>query len=404
MKTLHPQTPYIEQTWRWFGPKDRCPLAHIRQAGATGVVTALHHIPCGEVWPVAEIRARQKLLKEAGLVWSVVESVPVHEDIKLARPSAAGYIANYLQTLENLAACGLKTVCYNFMALTDWTRTVLDQAWPDGGEASRYDAVDAAVFDLFILKRPAAASELPPALVALATERQAALPQAQLEALKQVVLMGLPGTVDDLGLEAFAEGLRIYTELGAEGLRGRLIAFLKAIIPTAERLGIQMAIHPDDPCFPIFGLPRVASTEADLRAIVEAIPSPSNGITFCTGSLGSNAANDLVGIVKRLGRHISFIHLRNVTRDKHGGFAESVHLEGSVDMAGVMAALIQEFSNRAGAGDTRRVPMRPDHGLRMMDDLGKDGFYPGYSTIGRMRGLAELRGLELGLRHALGLK
>ena len=403
MQTLYPKTPYIEQTWRWFGPRDLCQLAHIRQAGASGVVTALHEVPCGEVWTIEAIRARQEILRAAGLVWSVVESVPVHEDIKLARPNAERYIRNYIASLENLAACGQKNVCYNFMALTDWTRTVLDARWPDGSESSRYDAIDAAAFDLFILKRPEAQTEIPAGIRTLAKARFEAMDPARAAAVSKVILMGLPGTVDDLSLEDFRAGLQTYAGLGVEGLRQRLFDFLRQIIPVAERLGMKMAIHPDDPPFPIFGLPRVASCEADLKNIIEAIDSPSNGITFCTGSLGASAANDLPGIIQRLGHRVHFIHLRNVARDEHGGFAEAAHLDGSVDMPAVMQALLEELSRRASNGNFERVPMRPDHGLRMIDDLTKQGFYPGYSTIGRLRGLAELRGLELGLRHSLGL-
>lgn len=403
MKALHPKTPSIEQAWRWFGPRDLCTLAHIRQAGATGVVTALHEVPCGEVWTIEAIRKRQDVVREAGLTWTVVESVPIHEDIKLARPNAARYLENYIKSLENLAACGQKNICYNFMALTDWTRTVLDARWPDGTESSRYDAVDAAAFDLFILQRPEALKDIPADIQTLAKARFERMDADARKALSKVILMGLPGTVDDLSLDEFRAGLKIYADLGTEGLRERLFSFLRTIIPVAEKLGVRMAIHPDDPTFPIFGLPRVASTEADLKALVEAVPSPSNGITYCTGSLGANGSNDLPGIVRRLGHRIHFIHLRNVLRDETGGFAESAHLDGSVNMAAVMEALLEEFSRRATEGNFERVPMRPDHGLRMIDDLNKTGFYPGYSTIGRLRGLAELRGLENGLRHAAGL-
>lgn len=403
MDSLYPNTQYIKQCWRWFGPKDPCSLTHIRQAGATGVVTALHEIPCGEVWSVESIQARQSLLREAGLEWVVVESVPVHEDIKLARAGASQYIENYRQSLRNLAQCGLKTVCYNFMALTDWTRTQLDARHADGSESSLYNAVDSAAFDLFILCRPEAKQEIPEVIQCLAKDRFESMSDADKDALKKVILMGLPGTVDDLDLESFREGLRRYADLGKEGLFERLKGFLAAVLPVAEAHGIQMAIHPDDPPFPIYGLPRVCSSEADLKAIVEAFPSSSNGITYCTGSLGASNGNDLEGIIKRLGRHIHFIHLRNVQRDEHGGFQETAHLNGSVPMATLMAALLRELSLRAQAGNPSTIPMRPDHGLRMVDDLHKEGFYPGYSTIGRLRGLAELRGLEEGLRHAGGL-
>lgn len=405
MNALHPRTPFIGQSWRWFGPRDLCTLQHIRHAGATSVVTALHEVPCGEVWTVEAIRRRQEILREAGLSWSVVESVPIHEDIKLARPGAEKYIRNYITSLENLAACGQKVVCYNFMALTDWTRTVLDAKWDDGSESSRYDAVDAAAFDLFILKRPEATKDIPARIQKVAAERFASMDQAAKDALSKVILMGLPGTVDDLSLEDFRAGLRTYADLGTEGLRQRLFGFLRQIIPVAEKHGILMAIHPDDPPFPIFGLPRVVSTEADLKALVEAVDSPSNGITFCTGSLGGNKANDLPGIVRRLGHRIHFIHLRNVRRDEFDGFAEVLHLDStplSVDMPAVMGALVDELSRRAALGNVTEVPMRPDHGLRMVDDLSKTGFYPGYSTIGRLRGLAELRGLEQGIRFARG--
>jgi mannonate dehydratase len=390
--------PWLEQTWRWFGAKDPIPLRHIRQAGATGVVTALHHVSNGALWPVEEIRRTKEEIERAGLRWSVVESVPVHDDIKLATGDAYRYLANYTQSLRNLAACGVRTVCYNFMPLLDWTRT--DIAWqlPDGAEALRFDAVDAAVFDLHILKRDGAAADHAPAIIAQAAKRHEQLSPAQIEKLQRTILLGLPGTVDDLTLDEFRGQLARCRGFDSRRLRENHIAFLRYVIPVAEECGMSLCVHPDDPPRSIFGLPRTASTADDLQAILAAVDSPANGITFCTGSLGAHPGNDLPAIFRQVGHRVHFLHLRNVRREADGSFYEAEHLGGSTDMAEVMLAIIEELDRRVTRGDVAPLPMRPDHGHRMLGDL-QHPFYAGYSAIGRLRGLAELRGLEIGLRR-----
>ena len=395
-------TPWLEQTWRWFGPDDPVPLHFIRQAGATGVVTALHHISNGKVWPVEDIRRRQETIERAGLRWSVVESVPVHEDIKQAKSDAGRYLANYTQSLRHLAACGIKIVCYNFMPL-DWTRTNLAWILPDGAEALRFDAVDAAIFDLHILKRAGAEASHSPEVRAMAGRRQEQLSTEQRDGLTRTILLGLPGTVDDLTLDEFRAALGQYQSIDSARLRENHAAFLRHVVPVAEECGISLCLHPDDPPFSIFGLPRIASTSDDLDAILAAVDSPANGITFCTGSLGAHPANDLPAIFRRIGHRVHFLHLRNVRREADGSFYEADHLGGSTDMAEVMLAVIEELDRRAMHGNSTSLPMRPDHGHRMLGDLNQS-FYPGYSAIGRLRGLAELRGLELGIRHLLKSK
>ena len=390
--------PWLEQTWRWFGPKDPIPLQHIRQAGATGIVTALHHLPNGTVWPVEDIQRTREEIEKAGLRWSVVESVPVHEDIKQARGDQDTYLANYAQSLRNLAACGIKIVCYNFMPLLDWTRTQLDYLLPDGAEALRFDAVDAAIFDLYILQRRGAQTSHSPEVLASAAQRYPLLSSEQRNALMRTILLGLPGTVEDLTLEEFRVALSQYQSIDSAQLRANHTAFLRHVVPVAEECGVQLCIHPDDPPFSIFGLPRIASTGEDLEAILSAVDSPSNGITFCTGSLGAHPANDLPAIFRRVGHRVHFLHLRNVRREADGSFYEAEHLGGSTDMAEMMVAITEELDRRAAQGDLALLPMRPDHGHRMLGDLNHT-FYAGYSAIGRLRGLAELRGLERGIRH-----
>jgi mannonate dehydratase len=397
---MSPGIPWLEQTWRWFGPNDPVPLRHIRQAGATGVVTALHHLPNGAVWPVEEIRRRQAEIEAAGLRWSVVESVPVHENIKQARGEAERYLANYAQSLRNLAACGVKIVCYNFMPLLDWTRTHTAWILPDGAEALRFDAVDAAYFDIHLLQREGAAASHPPALVAAAAKRRETISELERAELLRAILLGLPGTVEDLTLEQFRAALAAYAKIDSARLRENHAAFLRHVVPVAEECGVALAIHPDDPPFPIFGLPRIAGTADDLLAVLAAVDSPANGITFCTGSLGAHPANDLPALFRRVGPRVHFLHLRNVRREEDGSFYEAEHLGGSTDMAAVMTAIIEELARRAGEGNVTPLPMRPDHGHRMLGDLERT-FYAGYSAIGRLRGLAELRGLETGLRHHL---
>lgn len=398
----HP-IPWLEQTWRWFGPTDPIPLAYIRQAGATGIVTALHHIPNGSVWTMEEIQKRKEEIERHGLRWSVVESVPVHEDIKQARGQVDVYLKNYAQTLRHLAAGGIKIVCYNFMPLLDWTRTQVDWKLPDGAEALRFDAVDAAVFDLFILKRAAAESAHTAEQIARAKERHQKLTAEESARLTRTILLGLPGTVDDLNLEQFRVALAQYDKINSAQLQQNHAAFLRYVVPVAEECGVLLCIHPDDPPFSIFGLPRIASTESDLATILASYESPANGLTFCTGSLGAHPANDLPAMFRRFGPRVHFLHLRNVRRETDGSFHEAEHLGGSTDMAGMMHAITEELDRRTALGDTQPLPMRPDHGHRMLGDL-QQTFYAGYSAIGRLRGLAELRGLERGIRFMKGIQ
>ncbi|MXV52623.1 mannonate dehydratase [Pedobacter sp. HMF7647] len=391
----------LEQTFRWFGPSDEVTLADIRQTGATGVVTALHHIPCGDVWPLEEISKRKDEIENAGLRWAVVESVNIHESIKLATPDRQKFVDNYIETLKNLAIAGIKIVCYNFMPVLDWTRTDLDYRLPNGASALKYNAPALAAFDLFILQRTEAFKEFSPRQQLRAKEYLESLSVAEQEKLTNIIMAGLPGTDEVFTVEEFRGFLEKYANTGADKLKENLAFFLNAIIPTAEQLGIKMCIHPDDPPFPILGLPRVVTNEADLKFLVEACPSPSNGITFCTGSLGANPGNDLPGMIERLGGHIHFLHLRNVQREPDGSFYEAEHLEGSTDMYAVMRNVVLEQKKRKEQGRTDvSIPMRPDHGHKILDDFNRDT-YPGYSVIGRMKGLAELRGLELGIKRSM---
>ncbi|WP_104385613.1 mannonate dehydratase [Sphingobacterium sp. HMA12] len=380
----------LEQTWRWYGPNDPVSLQDVKQAGATGIVTALHHIPHGEVWPLTDIQERKRIIEDAGLVWSVVESVTVHEEIKTKGPKVDEYIAKYNQTLANLAQCGIKTVCYNFMPVLDWTRTQLDLLMADGSKALYFDWIDLALFDIFILKRVSAEKDYAEDIVKRATVRFGEISEQQKDRLANVVLMGIPGE-KNVELDALKASIDTYKHIGREGLRRNLVYFLNGISAICEDNGIRMTIHPDDPPYPILGLPRIASNEEDLNYILNEVPQEFNGICFCTGSLGASQTNDLPTILEQVKQRVNFVHLRNVKKDAIGSFFEADHLDGDVNMYKIMQILVAENQLRSAA-----IPFRPDHGHQMLDDLHKVT-NPGYSAIGRLRGLAELRGLEYGI-------
>ncbi len=388
----------MEHTWRWFGPNDAIRLEEIRQTGATGIVTALHEVPNDQVWSVEAIRERQQIIEAAGLRWSVVESVPVHESIKKGLPERDALIATYCQTLRHLATCGIDTVCYNFMPVLDWTRTDLTYALPDGALALRFDQTAFAAFDLYLLKRPAAETEYSAKEQAQARHYLERLDSAGRDKLVNTLIAGLPGAEEHYTLEQFRAVLEEYAEIDAAKLRENLGYFLQAVIPVAEEVGIRMAIHPDDPPRPLLGLPRVVSTREDAQWIIDRVPSPANGLTLCTGSYGVREDNDLVAMTRHFAPHIYFIHLRATKREADTvSFHEAPHLAGDVDMVGMIHALVEEERRREREGGAR-LPLRPDHGHQLLDDQQRNTA-PGYPLYGRLRGLAELRGVELAVRQ-----
>jgi mannonate dehydratase len=389
----------MEETWRWFGPADDIRLEEIRQTGATGIVTALHEIPYGEVWPEEAIRERQGAIARAGLTWSVVESLPVHENVKRGSGDLARIFGNYRTSLRNLARADIRTVCYNFMPVLDWTRTELAFRLPTGATALRFDATLHAAFDVLMLQRPGAEAEHDPRVLEDARRWFARASEADKDALLATIMAGLPGAYDRYDIPGLRAVLATYAGIDAATLKANLARFLREVVPAAEELGVRLCIHPDDPPRPLLGLPRIVSTRQDLADVVAAVPSRANGITFCTGSLGAGAANDVPAMAREFAPHIAFAHLRNVRKEPDGSFYEADHLGGDVDMPAVVATLLAEEVRRQGTGETDwRIPFRPDHGHQLLSDFGRRT-HPGYTLIGRLRGLAELRGVIAGLTY-----
>lgn len=393
---------YLKKTFRWFGPSFGVRLSDIRQIGVEGIVAACQDIPLGEVWPIETVASLKSEIESAGLEWSVVESVNIHTSIKYGLPDRDRYISNYIETLKNLAKNDIKVVCYNFMQLIDWTRTNLDYKLPNGASALQYDPLAAAAFDLYILKRENAEKDYDEGCLKEVASFFKNLSNEEISKLEKSILAGMPGSRKLIDLNEFKKNHEIVLGISKQQLQDNLAYFLKAVIPEAEKLGVKMAIHPDDPPFSVFGVPRIVSNYEELKFLLDACPSPSNGLTFCSGSLGASSNNDLVKIIKDFGDKIHFIHLRNVQRHGNGSFYEAEHLNGSVPMQKVMKAIVEEQLKRNEKGGIVNIPMRPDHGHVLLDDIQRqDEFYSGYSLIGRAMGLAQLSGLEMGIRESL---
>ncbi len=394
----------FEHTWRWFGPNDPISLKEIKQTGVTGIVSALHHIPVGDLWTIEEILKRKNTIESEGLKWSVVESLPVHENIKKGGDDRPDLIENYKQSMRHLAECGIKTICYNFMPVLDWSRTDLNAETEDGALTTKFELKVFAAFDLFILKRPGVEKDYSPAIIDASKRIFNNMIDEERNELTETILLGLPGSMETLSFNDFKKAVLEYNSIGEKRVRENLYHFIKEIMPVAEESGVLMAIHPDDPPWTLLGLPRVVGTKQDMEKILDVFDSPSNGITFCTGSFGSDYNNDLVDMVQAFAPKINFIHLRSLKRDADGNFMESYHLEGDVDIYNIMKTLLIEQKRREASGRKDiTIPMRPDHGHLMLPEFDKAGIYPGYSLFGRMRGLAELRGLELGIIRSLDI-
>ncbi|HRH78422.1 MAG TPA: mannonate dehydratase [Cellvibrionaceae bacterium] len=388
----------MHETWRWFGPKDPISLEKIRQAGARGIVTSLHHIPTGEAWTAEEVLARRQQIEAAGLEWSVVESIPLHNDIKLRKGNYQQLIEHYRQSIKAVGEAGIKTVCYNFMPVVDWTRTNLNYRLANNAEALRFEMTDFAAYDVFMLQRQGAAQSYQADVLARAKTRFDALSDEEKNLLERNIIAGLPGGEGSYNRDGVRAAIEEFIALGEARFRANLIAFLEDIIPVAAGYGVNMCVHPDDPPFSLFGLPRVVSTAADVRAIFSAVPSPHNGLTLCAGSFGARGDNDLVAIAREFGPLVHFVHLRNVKREADGSFFEAEHLDGDNDMVGLISALLDEQARRKAQGHAHwQIPMRPDHGHLLADEIGQPGVNPGYSYLGRLKGLAELRGVIVAL-------
>ncbi|MDE3057456.1 MAG: mannonate dehydratase [Bacteroidota bacterium] len=389
----------LEQTWRWFGPNDPVSLEEIRQTGATGIVTALHHVQTGDVWNAGEVMRRRRMIEAKGLHWAVVESLPVHEKIKKRSGNYKELIENYKTSIRNLGACGVTIVCYNFMPVFDWSRTDLAVQYKDGSLTTKFEAKAFAAFDLFLLKRPRAEESYTEEIIVQAQQFYEELSDEGRKKLVQTVLLGHPGSGETYTLSELLSALETYKDIARRDLQDNLFSFLKEIVPVAEESHVRLVVHPDDPPWQLLGLPRIVGTEKDIELMLSAADSQSNGLTFCTGSLGAGIANDCVAMAKKFSQRVNFIHLRNVSRNAAGDFVEENHLEGDIDLAAIMKIFLLEQKRREEEGEDAHMPFRPDHGHLMLDD--QRNYYPGYSLYGRVRALAELRGIEAGILHSL---